>query len=285
MVAKSLEVRPLAETFGAEVLGVTISRDMDPDVFNEIKALWLRYELLLFRDQQIEKEDLIAFSRMIGPLEIHLREEWLNKTHPEILQISNIRENGKPTGALADGEVGWHFDQIYLPKPAIASLLYSVKIPPVGGGTHFVDMTAAYARLPRHLKDVVDGRTALQSYVAFNRMYSTDTNAKQKNLTPDLTHPLVRTHPYTGRRALYICPGMTIAITGLPEDESRSVLDELFAWTTREEFIYRHEWRVADGLLWDNACTMHRRDDFDGQHERLMYRTTILPQPDRAIPF
>ena len=283
MVAKSLEVRPLAETFGAEVLGVTLSRDMDADVFNEIKALWLRYEVLLFRDQQIEKEDLIGFSGRIGPLEIHLREEWLSKTHPELLQITNIRENGKPTGALADGEVGWHFDQIYLPKPAIASLLYSVKIPPTGGGTHFADMTAAYARLPRHLKDVVDGRTAVQSYVAFNQMYSTDTNAKQK--TSDIVHPLVRTHPYSGRRALYVCPGMTVRVNGLPADESRSVLDELFAWTAREEFVYRHEWRVSDALLWDNACTMHRRDDFNGEYERLMLRTTILPQPDRAIPF
>jgi taurine dioxygenase len=285
MVAKSLEVRPLTETFGAEVCGVKLSGAMDVDVFQEIKALWLRYGILLFRDQDIEKEDLIEFSRRVGPLEIHLREEWLNKTHPELLQITNIRADGKPTGALADGEVGWHFDQIYLPKPAVASLLYSVKIPPIGGGTHFADMTTAYARLPRHLKDAVDGRGAVQSYVAFNQMYSTTTNTKQTNLTPDIVHPLVRTHPYSGRRALYVCPGMTTKIIGLPDDESRSVLDELFAWTSSDEFVYRHDWRVSDAILWDNACTMHRRDDFDGEHERLMYRTTILPQPDRAVPF
>lgn len=285
MVAKSLEVRPLTDTFGAEVLGVTLSRQMDQDVFDEIKALWLRYEVLLFRGQDIEKEDLIEFSRRVGPLEVHIREEWLNKRHPELLQITNIREDGKPTGALADGEVGWHFDQIYLPKPAVGSVLYSVKIPPVGGSTHFADMTTAYARLPRHLKDVVDGRNAIQSYTAFNRTYSTAVNSKQSNLTPDIAHPLVRTHPYSGRRALYVCPGMTIRISGLPDDESRAVLDELFDWTSREEFVYRHDWRVSDAIMWDNACTMHRRDDFDGQYERLMYRTTILPQADRAIPF
>ena len=285
MVAKSLEVRPLTDTFGAEVLGVTLSGQMAPDVFHEIRALWLRYEVLLFREQDIEKEDLIEFSRLVGPLEIHLREEWLNKTHPELLQITNIREDGKPTGALADGEVGWHFDQIYLPKPAVGSLLFSIKIPPTGGSTHFADMTTAYARLPRHLKDVVDGRNAIHSYVAFNQMYSTTTNTKQTNITPDIAHPLVRTHPYSGRRALYVCPGMTIKISGLPDDESRSVLDELFAWTCRDEFVYRHDWNVSDALMWDNACTMHRRDDFDGEFERLMYRTTILPQPDRAVPF
>jgi taurine dioxygenase len=285
MVAKSLEVRPLTDTFGAEVLGVTLSRQMDHDVFAEIKALWLRYEVLLFRGQDIEKEDLIEFSRQVGPLEIHVREEWLNKKHPELLQITNIREDGKPTGALADGEVGWHFDQIYLPKPAVGSVLYSVKIPPVGGSTHFADMTTAYARLPRHLKDVVDGRNAVQSYTAFNQTYSTTVNSKQSTLTPDIAHPLVRTHPYSGRRALYVCPGMTIRISGLPDDESRAVLDELFDWTSREEFVYRHDWRVSDAIMWDNACTMHRRDDFDGEYERLMFRTTILPQADRAIPF
>jgi len=285
MVAKSLDVTPLTDTFGAEVRGVSLSGHMAPDVMDEIRALWLRYGVLLFREQVIEKEDLIEFSRLVGPLEIHIREEWLNKTHPEILQITNIREDGKPTGALADGEVGWHFDQIYLPKPAVGSVLFSVKIPPTGGDTWFADMTTAYARLPRRLKDVIDGRNAIQSYGAFNQTYSTTTNSKQSNMTPDIAQPLVRTHPYTGRRALYICPGMTVSISGLPADESRAVLDELFAWTSREEFVYRHHWNIGDALLWDNACTMHRRDDFDGEHERLMYRTTILPQPDRAVPF
>lgn len=285
MVAKALEVRPLTETFGAEVMGVALSGAINPDTLAEIKALWLRYSVLLFRDQAMSKDDQVDFSRLIGPLEVHLRAEWLNQTHPELLQITNIRKDGKATGALADGEVGWHFDQIYLPRPAIGSLLYSIKIPPAGGGTHFADMTSAYARLPLHLKQIVDGRNAIQSYIAFNSRYSTDTNAKQTNMTPEIAHPLVRTHPYSARRALYICPGMTVKICGLPDDESHAVLDELFAWQAREEFVYRHDWALGDGLLWDNACTMHRRDDFDGTHERLMYRTTILPVPERSIPF
>ena len=281
----TISIRRLSAACGAEVTGIDFDQPAGADRVQELTQALGTHGILLFRDQDIEKEDLIEFSRRVGPLEIHLREEWLNKTHPELLQITNIRADGKPTGALADGEVGWHFDQIYLPKPAIASLLYSVKIPPIGGGTHFADMTTAYARLPRHLKDVVDGRGAVQSYVAFNQMYSTTTNTKQTNMTPDIVHPLVRTHPYSGRRALYVCPGMTIRIVGLPADESRSVLDELFAWTSSDEFVYRHDWRARDAILWDNACTMHRRDDFDGEHERLMYRTTILPQPDRAVPF
>ena len=285
MVSRALQVRPLAETFGAEVYGVSLSGEMDAGTFAEIRALWLRYELLLFRDQSMSKDDHVGFSRLIGPLEHHIREEWLNDTHPEILQITNIKKDGKPLGALADAEVGWHYDQIYLPRPAVASVLYSLKIPPEGGSTYFADMTAAYERLPRHLKEIVDGRTAIQSYGAFNSRYSTDINDSQASLTPDRTHPLVRTHPYTGRRALYVCPGMTIGITGLPEDEGTAVLQALFEWSVRPEFVYRHDWRLGDALLWDNACTMHRRDPFDGRHDRLMHRTTILAAPERAIPF
>lgn len=285
MVARSLQTRPLTETFGAEVMGVSLSGAMDAAVIDEIRALWLRYEVLLFRDQDMSKDDHIGFSRYIGPLERHLREEWLNESHPEILQISNMKKDGKPLGALADAEVGWHCDQIYLPRPALASVLRSVKIPASGGSTWFADMTSAWARLPGHLKDIVRGRNALQSYGVFNRLYSTDPNAKQTNLTPDLTHPLVRTHPFTGREALYVCPGMTIGIVGLPEDEGKAVLEELFAWCVRPEFVYRHEWRLGDALLWDNACTMHRRDPFDPAEDRMMHRTTILPPPDRAVPF
>lgn len=285
MVSTALKTRPLTDGFGAEVYGVKLTGEMDPAVFAEIKALWLRYELLLFREQEMSKDEHVGFSRLIGPLEHHLREEWLNDTHPEIIQISNIKKDGKPLGALGDTEVGWHYDQIYLPKPALASVLASVIIPPTGGATWFADMASAWARAPRHLREAVRGRYAVQSYDAFNRMYSTDPNAVQKSLTPDLTHPVVRTHPYSGRQALYICPGMTTRILGLPQDESDAVLAELFEWCVRPEFVYRHDWRLGDALLWDNACTMHRRDPFDGQHDRLMYRTTILPTPDKAIPY
>ena len=146
-------------------------------------------------------------------------------------------------------------------------------------------MTSAYERLPRALKDMVDGRQAIQSYDNFNSMYSTKTSGKQTNLTPNIAQPLVRTHPVTGRKALYLCPGMTIAIAGIDETESADLLKQLFDWTLKKEFVYKHEWHVGDGLLWDNACTMHRREPFDGGYERLMYRTTILPPNDRSVPF
>jgi taurine dioxygenase len=285
MLNTTFEIRPLTENFGAEIKGVKLSGDLSTGDLNQLKAFWNRYEILLFRDQDLSKDDIVKFSRLLGELEIHVREEWLNETHPEILQISNINVDGKPLGALANGEVGWHYDQIYLPRPAQGSLLCSVKVPPERGCTFFADMTTAYERLPRDLKDIVDGRLAVQSYSNFNNMYSTKTNNKQTNLTEDIVQPLVRTHPVTGRKALYMCPGMTIQICGLPEDENREVLDHLFDWSVRDEFVYKHQWNLGDALLWDNACTMHRREPFDSNHERLMYRTTILPAPERAVPF
>ncbi len=277
--------KPLGKTFGAEVSGVDLSMPLDAKAAQEVRDLWLAHELLLFRGQKLEEKKLVEFSRNFGPLEIHLRREYLSPENPEVLYVSNLKKEGRPIGILADTEVGWHYDQIYLPRPAVGSLLYSVIIPPDRGATSFADMSAAYAALPERTKERIDGRKAVQSYEAFNRSYSVPTSDEQRRKTPDIEHPLVRTHPYTGRKALYICPGMTTRIAQLDENESADLLAELFAWATQPRFVYTHTWRLGDALLWDNACTMHRREPFDGTHERLMKRTTILPDPAVAAPF
>ncbi|MBM3504043.1 MAG: TauD/TfdA family dioxygenase [Alphaproteobacteria bacterium] len=280
----ALAVRPLTPALGAEVAGIDLRRATEQQVA-EIKSLWSRYALLLFRGQALDEDDLVAYSRRFGDLEIHVRREFLSPHHPEILYVSNIKgPDGKPIGILSQNEVGWHYDQIYLPRPAVGSFLVAAQLPPDGGETWFSDMRAAYDALPADLKRRIEGRKAVQSYEAFNRAYSVPTSTEQKKRTPDIEHPLVRTHPITGRKALYICPGMTTAIVGLPEAESRAVLEELFAWTTRDEFVYRHRWTMGDGIMWDNACTMHRREPFDQRHHRLMKRTTILPPAHLAIP-
>ncbi len=279
-----LAVRPLTDSFGAEVSGVRIDGTAPGDTLAELKALWGKHKLLLFREQFPSEEELVAFSRNFGRLEIHVRKEYLSPANPEILYISNIKKNGKPIGILSENEVGWHYDQIYLPRPAVGSLLSSVKIPPKGGRTHFSDMGAAYERLPADIQDKLQGKRAVQSYEAFNRAYSTPTNKQQKKATADIDHPIIRTHPITGRKALYLCPGMTTKILGLTEKESRETLDFLFDWIVRPEFVYSHDWRLGDCLMWDNACTMHKRDPFDQDYERLMKRTTILPPEDLAVP-
>jgi len=277
--------KPLGNTFGAEVCGIDLSMPLDAKAAQEVRDLWLAHELLLFRGQKLEEKNLVEFSRNFGPLEIHLRREYLSPENPEVLYVSNLKKEGRPIGILADTEVGWHYDQIYLPRPAVGSLLYSVIIPPDRGATSFADMSAAYAALPERTKERIEGRKAVQSYEAFNRSYSVPTSDEQRRKTPDIEHPLVRTHPYTGRKALYICPGMTTRIAQLDENESADLLAELFAWATQPRFVYTHTWQLGDALLWDNACTMHRREPFDGTQQRLMKRTTILPDPAVAAPF
>ena len=279
-----LKIRPLQKTFGAEISGLDLSKPLNSQTINEVKSLWHQYGLLLFRDQAMDEAEIVSFSRQLGYLEIHIRKEFLSQKSPEILYISNMTKEGKPVGILADSEVGWHYDQIYLPRPAVGSFLFSVKLPNSGGETSFSNMSAVYEALPQSIKNVIDGKKALQSYEAFNSLYSVPTSTEQKKKTPDIEHPIVRVHPYSGKKALYICPGMTTQIIGLDKSTSDDLLQELFAWSVKPEFVYSHVWQLGDGLLWDNACTMHRREPFDPNQERLMKRTTILPDPKYAVP-
>ncbi len=285
MALALLTTRSLSSSFGAEVSGIDLSKDISAIDQMVIKDLWAEHQLLLFRGQSMEETDLVRTSRYLGDLEIHIRREYLSDENPEVLLVSNIKKDGRPVGILSDTEVGWHYDQIYLPRPAVGSMLMAVKLPSSGGQTSFADMTAAYETLPDDVKAKIDGAKAVQSYEAFNAQFSVATNKTQKKLSPDIEQPLVRTHPISGRKALYICPGMTTQIVGMDANESADILDYLFAWSVRSEFVYTHNWQIGDVLLWDNASTMHRREPFDGNDERLMKRTTILPPEDLAVPF
>ncbi|MFK8046882.1 MAG: TauD/TfdA dioxygenase family protein [Halioglobus sp.] len=277
--------RKLAPTFGAEIEGISVVASPTPEDVTAAKTLWAENKLLLFRGQDVSEEDLVGFSRNFGELEIHVRTEYLSPDYPEILYVSNIKEDGKLVGILSDTEVGWHYDQIYLPRPAVGSLLAAHTLPAKQGNTEFADMAAAYAALPKDIKTQLEGKQATQSYEAFNRAYSVPTNDTQKRRSKDIDQPMVRTHPITGVKALYLCPGMTTRIVGLSEKESEEMLAYLFEWSVRPEFVYSHEWQTGDCLMWDNACTMHRRDPFDQNEARLMKRTTILPPAELAVPF
>ncbi|MEM9387604.1 MAG: TauD/TfdA family dioxygenase [Pseudomonadota bacterium] len=279
-----LDVTSLKAGFGARVSGLQISAAPSAVDVTAVRELWHRHKLLVLPAQQVEEPDLVGFSAALGKLEIHVRAEYLSPQHPELLYVSNMRREGRTIGILADREVGWHYDQIYLPKPAVGSLLCAVTLPEAGGDTYFADMVSAYAALPARTRERLAGAEAIQSYAAFNAMYSVPTTPEQAARTPDLRQPVVRTHPYTGEQALYLCPGMTTRITGMAQHESDALLQELFDWSVQERFVYRHRWEKGDCVLWDNAATMHRRDPFSGG-ERLMKRTTILPDDDRARPF
>ena len=279
-----LKVREVANTFVAEVLGFDLGDDHNPTVIDEIKRLWWKYQILLFRNQNIDESEEVRFSSKLGPLEIHLRHEYLSPDTPEILYVSNIIQNGRQIGILSNNDVGWHYDQIYLPRPAVGSLLYSVELPEKGGATYFADMISAFEALPTAIKSKIEGKRAIQSYSAFNKLYSVPTDTEQTRKSQDIDQPIVRTHPYSGRKSLYICAGMTTKILGVEEQESRELLEYLFEWSTRPEFVYQHEWGLGDAILWDNASTIHRREPFDTNERRLMKRTTILPMPEVAVP-
>ena len=271
--------------FGLQIDDLRLDDGHDGDTIEQLRDLWAEHGLLLFRDQQLDEAALVQFSRQFGTLEIHVRKEYLSPSHPEILIISNIRERDRRIGILGEHEVGWHHDQIYQREPALGSLLYAIELPPRGGDTSFANLAMAYEALPATMRERIAPLRAVQSYAFFNGTWSEPTNEEQTRQTPDVTHPLVRTHPRTRRRAIYADPGMTPVIEGLATDESRALLDELFAWCTQERFIYHHQWRLGDALMWDNASTMHRRGEFDERYRRLMHRTTILPPPDQAVPF
>ncbi len=281
----SLAVRKLTPTFGIELLDCDVAA-LDDAGREAVRAHWLESGLLLFRDQSLAEADLVGFSRFFGELEIHVRREYLSPDNPEVLIVSNVlRPDGTPMGILADRDVIWHHDQIYRTHPAVGSFLYAVKVPPEGGRTFFADLAGAYDALPETLKKRIAGKRATHSYEYFSNRVKEPRQAYHKARTPDVTHPIVRTHPYTGRKALYVDSGMTTAIVGLDPAESDALLEELFAFSTGPEFVYAHEWRVGDALMWDNATTIHRREAFDGRHERIMKRTTILPRTDLAVPF
>jgi taurine dioxygenase len=206
---------------------------------------------------------------------------------PEVGLISNLKDaQAQPIGGLGDGELQWHSDQSYMMNPATGAALYGVELPPERGTTSWVDLAAAYAGLPDRLKRLVDGRQGVFSYVKRLAGYQgTDRviSSEAKRKTPPVLHPLVHTQPATGRKALYLDSTTTIGVAGMDEASGSALLDEIYGFATRPEFVYRHEWQVGDVVMWDNGSTMHRREPFEPTARRLMKRTTIFLSRERHI--
>lgn len=194
--------------------------------------------------------------------------------NPAVMLISNVRENGRLIGALPDGEMHFHSDQCHQERPAMASMLYSLEVPSKGGNTLFANAYRAYETLPNSIKQKIDGRKALNAYDYDNA--STRRGTKLREGVPSCWHPIVRTHPATGKKALYVNRLMTIQIEGMSQPESDELLNVLFHHQERREFIYEHVWRTHDLLLWDNRCALHARTDFSADERRLLRRLTIL---------
>lgn len=272
-------LNPLSPVLGAELLGADLSQPMDEALFGEIRQAWLNASgVLVFRDQHLTPEQHIAFSRRLGPLEEHVLGSYLLPGHPEIFRISNKVENGVPQGRAKAGTY-WHSDLSYMRPPALASLLYGIEIPPVGGDTLFCSLSAAFERLSPTMQAMLDGLSAVHDfgYASRSVFKSGQASPEQLDSTPPVEHPVVTVHPETGRKSLYVNPGFTSHIVNLHPAESRALLDFLFTHMTQPEFVYRHRWSAHDLVMWDNRCTMHCAiADYDGVGDRYMHRTTVM---------
>jgi taurine dioxygenase len=268
-----LTKRPLSAPLGLEILNIDLREPLPPAVVSQLRDAWYEGLILLLRDQALAEEDQVRFAEYFGSTAKTLNVHNTGK-HPAVMLISNIRKDGKPIGALPDGEMHFHTDQCYVERPAAASMLYAIEVPSVGGNTMFANAYLAYETLPADVKRRIDGRKAINAYDYDNA--STIRGTRLGEGVPQYSHPVVRTHPATGRKALYVNRLMTIAIEGMPQAESDELLKLLFDHQEQRQFVYEHAWRVGDILMWDNRCTLHARTDFSSAERRLMRRIAIL---------
>ncbi len=279
-----MHVRPLSPALGAEIVGADLARPMPDEVFARVKRALLDHCVLVFRDQHLSPERQIAFSRRFGELHIHLLDRYLMTGHPEILMLTNVKENDRPIG-IGDAGRYWHSDVSYEAEPPLGSLLYGVEIPPAGGDTLFANMYAAYDALDQAGKRRVAGLRARHRYtMARYRELTEETDrasAERNARLQAVSHPIARRHPETGRKALYVNRGFTIGIEGPPAPKAEALLAELLDHVEDPRFQYRHVWRPRDLVFWDNRCVMHLATPYDPAHTRLMWRTTV--KGDRPV--
>lgn len=274
------DVIPFDAPLGAEVVGLDLSLPLDAGDFDRLHRAHLAHHVLVFRAQRINPAQQVAFSRRWGPLQIHVLRQFQLPSQPEVLVVSNIRENGQPIG-LGDAGHFWHSDLSYKDKPSLGSMLHAQELPASGGDTLFANQHTAWDRLPGYLQRAVRFAKAEHSYLARyadlqkkNPWRPNLTQAQIDEVKP-VVHPVVRTHPETGRLALFVSEHFTTKIVGMAEDESRALLAELFDHSTRAEHVYRHRWQPHDMVFWDNRAVMHLAAGCPDDQRRKLYRTTI----------
>jgi taurine dioxygenase len=276
----NISIKNLGALLGAEIEGVDLSKPLAQRDAEAIEDVWRERLVVVFRGQGLSDPQLLAFSRNFGELDLpgpNPYGEPFNKLHPEINVISNVIENGKPIGNLGDGEAVWHADMTYVDVPPKAAMLHSLEVPPSGGNTYFANMIAAYETLPADLRAAAEAKVAVHdasrnSAGMLRKGYKEVTDVRK---TVGAHHPLVRTNPKTGRRALFLGRRPNAYVLGLEVPDSEALLDSLWAHATQPRFAMCHEWRVGDLLMWNNLSVLHRRDPFDPKSRRVMHRTQI----------
>jgi alpha-ketoglutarate-dependent taurine dioxygenase len=265
-------VNPLSAVMGAEIRGVDIS-NVDDRQFHQIREAFHRHMLLVFPEQRIDEAAQIAFSRRFGELQVHVLDQYRHPRFPEIYVLSNVDKAGRTTGTHPDkGTLVWHSDLSFQRRPALATILYGVEVPRSGGDTLYANMYAAYDNLDEETKKLLEGMRAVHDLDA-SRMRAGEPamTDKQRATAPPVEHPVVRTHPGTGRKILYISRHVSHFL------EHQELLEPLMAHATQERFVFRHCWGKHDVVMWDNRCTMHCATPYDaGAERRVIHRTVVI---------
>lgn len=282
----TIEIIPSGAPLGAEIGGVDLSQPVDDATFGEIERAYAGHGVLVFRDQHLTERQLVAVTERFGEVEEYVRSTFALPDHPEIILISNIEENGEFIG-VGDAGTTWHTDMSYIPAPPRGSLLYAREVPvkdgKVLGDTLFSSTAAAYDDLPDATKTLLEGRRTSHSYEGKHARRASVGKSNRKPLSEEerasvqpVEHPVIRTHPQSGRKCIYVIAGECVGITGLSDAEAEPLLEDLAARCPREEYIYRHRWRQFDLVIWDNCLVQHLAiHDYALPQRRLMWRTTI----------
>lgn len=282
-----LWIQPTGAALAADIHGVDLSQPISDAVFARIADAWSEHLVLRFSGQKLDDRMLMAFSARFGELDrVPIAAASLDRANSDVIDearewvavIASVKKEGKAVGSLGSYELVWHTDMSYNPLPPRASLLYALEVPADGGNTGFLNMYAAYETLAPELQRAIEGKTCIHdssrnSAGELRKGFQTTLDPRR---TPGAVHPLVRLHPVTGRKALFLGRRPGAYIHGLEVDESEALLNAVWAHATQERFAWYQKWRAGDLILWDNRCVMHRRDAFDENLRRLMHRTQIV---------
>lgn len=277
----ALEIVPTGGPLGADVYGVDLAEPLSDETFAAIVEAWYEHLVLRFRDQDVTDDALVRFALRFGQLHHAAGAEYGGKPeelHAAVELISNIVKDGKPIGALGAGEATWHTDMSIYEVPASATLLYGDEIPPSGGNTRFTNLCRAYETLEPELRARVEDRRSIHdaAYLATGGVRPGYEAVTDKSKGPGARHPVVKTHPHSGRMALFLGRKGFGYIEGYPVEESDELLDALWQHMTRPEFIWEQVWRQGDLIVWDNRCVAHSRGSFDPSARRLLRRVTVM---------
>jgi alpha-ketoglutarate-dependent taurine dioxygenase len=287
-----IRTTPLHSTFATEVHVPVMDILDDPDAIEELKGLWQKSPVMIFRRQSLEESELVRFTERFGKCETTGRKDIQSPYQEQIIYFSTLKyANGNFVGGFAGGDdVDWHSDQTYQVRPATGAMLYGTEVPRDGGDIYWADQYGAWDRLPKDIQQLIEGRNGTyryaKRYAMLNALELKDKEKANAMLSlPDAQHPLVLTHPRTGRKALYADPTTLVAIEGLSDEEAARVMPILFEAGGHPSLVYRHKVHNGDLLMWDNGCTMHRRDEMRLDQPRLMKRTTFrLAAGDYCVP-